>query len=490
MNEPLATATIVLIAGGLMAASVLLSRAALRIGVPAVVLFLFLGMLGGVDGLGKVPFDDHRLAFQLGSIALVLILFDGGLNTPISVIRRVAAPAGLLATVGVGITAVVMAGCAYALGLPFGEALLVGAVTSSTDAAAVFSVLRGSGIRLAERVAGTLELESGLNDPLAVLLTTAATTSLASGVPLSVALLPQLVLQLAIGLAVGVTLGRVGQLVLVALKPTTGGLYPVFTVALALLSFGGATMLFGSGFLSVYATGVMLGRGKLPYRSVVVRVHDFLAWCGQIVMFGVLGLLVFPSRVLGVAPLGIALALGLAVIARPVAVAVCLAPFRFSGREIGLIGWLGLRGSVPIVLATIPVIAALPAGERLFDLVFFVVVVSALVQGGTARFVASRLGLSQEAPKAPEAVVELASVRPLSSGILAFVVAEPSIVAHVAIRDIPLPDASAITLVVRGETLLAPRGQTVLRPGDCVYVFCPDADRPYVELLFGRGQEA
>src|SRR3954470_10311690 len=372
-HEPEATALLLATCGLLLGVSVIFSRASQRTGVPIALLFLAVGMLAGSEGLGHIAFDDYRFAYRVGTVALVFILFDGGLNTPLRAVRRAAAPAGVLATIGVIATALLLAGGAHVLGLDWPEALLIGAVVSSTDAAAVFAVLRGSGLQLKRRVGVTLEVESGINDPVAVILTTVLTQNLLTpGWAGGFRIPAEIAVQLVMGAAVGVAAGYGGRHLLGRLTLLSGGLYPVMTLSLCLLALGVATLVHGSGFLAVYLAGLLLGNGPLPYRTGLLRVHDALAWLSQVGMFLVLGLLVYPSRLLEVAWLGLGIALLLAIVVRPVVVAVCLTPFRYPSREVLYIGWVGLRGAVPIVLATYPVLVGAPGAERLFDLIFII----------------------------------------------------------------------------------------------------------------------
>jgi cell volume regulation protein A len=333
-NEPQATALLLATCGLLLAISVLFSRASQRFGIPIALLFLGVGMLAGSEGIGGIEFDDYHFAFRIGTLALALILFDGGLNTPLSALRRAAAPAGVLATLGVAGTAVLVAVCARALGLGWQEAMLLGAVVSSTDAAAVFAVLRGSGLQLKRRLGVTLEVESGINDPVAVILTTVLTQNLLTpGSAAGWRIPAEIVVHLVVGGVVGAAIGYAGRYILSRITLHTGGLYPVLTLSLGLVAFGLATLLHGSGFLAVYLAGLLLGNGPLPYRTGLLRVHDALAWLSQVGMFLVLGLLVYPSRLVEVAVEGLAIALLLALAVRPLIVALCLLPFRYPRRE-------------------------------------------------------------------------------------------------------------------------------------------------------------
>jgi cell volume regulation protein A len=490
VNEPAATALLLGAAGLLVLAAVLASRTSGRLGVPAALLLLGLGMLAGSEGVGRIAFEDYGLTFRLGTVALVLILFDGGLNTPWASVRQALLPAGLLATVGVAGTAALAATGAWWLGLAPPLALLFGAVVSSTDAAAVFSVLRGGGIELRHRVGTVLEVESGLNDPMAVILTLAFTRLARTGEAPGWALAGETLLQLAIGLGGGAAIGLGGRWLMGRARLSAAGLYPVLSLALALLAFGLPTLLWGSGFLAVYAAALVLGNGPLPYLSGLRRVHDALAWLGQVAMFLLLGLLAFPSRLLAQAGAGVALGLLLVLVARPLVVALCLAPFGFPRRELLFIGWVGLRGAVPIILATFPVLAGVPGAVGVFDLVFFVVVVSTALQGSTAPWLARRLGLERQGAAAPRAVLEIVSTRQLSGQVLTFLVEPASAVSGSRIADLPFPDQAAVMLILRGRDLVAPRGPTVLLPGDHVSIFAAPEDVPLVRLLFGREEEA
>lgn len=485
--EPTRTALFVVAIGVLVLLSALSSRASGRLGVPLALVFLVIGMAAGSDGIGGIPFEDYALTFRLGTIALALILFDGGLHTETSSVRLAVRPAAVLATFGVVLTAVVVALCAWLLGEPRAEALLLGAIVASTDAAAVFSVLRGSGIQLQRRVGVTLELESGLNDPMAIILTFAITEAVVTGEPLRWTLALDVALQLVVGAAFGLVTGVLGALLLSRVRLIAGGLYPAVTLALALLAFGGATLLSGSGFLAVYLAGLALGaREDLPYRNAVLRVHDAAAWLSQIGMFLLLGLLVSPTRLVDVAGLGLALGLLLAVFARPVAVLLCLLPFRYPWREQLYISWVGLRGAVPIILATYPVMAGAPFAERVFDLVFFVVVVNALVPGSTVAKVTEKLGLRSEAPPPAPAVLDINSTQRLSGRVLAFFIDRASAAAGARIDELPLPPGASIMVVVRGNQLLPARGAVVLQPGDHIYVISRPEDEGLVHLLLGR----
>ncbi len=389
--EPAATAVVFVSIGALLTISVVASRPSARLGVPVAFVFLLIGMLAGSEAIGGIPFEDYSLTFRIGAGALSLILFDGGLNTPLRSMREVLAPAALLATIGVAITALITAAAAHLFGFSWPNSLLIGAIVSSTDAATVLSTLATGGIELRRRVALMLEVESGLNDPMAVILTTGLTLNILAPAHFSIWELEiGVVRQLAVGAAIGLALGAAARWLIARIELPAPGLYPAFTVGVAALAFGLPTLVEGSGFLAVYLAGATLGAAPLAERMGIRRVHAAFGWLSQVVMFLILGLLVFPSRLVHVAAPGLGVALVLAVVARPAAVFACLAPFRLPIREIAYVGWTGLRGAVPIILATIPVLGGVPQARELFDVVFFIVVVGSLVPGATVKL-ATRL---------------------------------------------------------------------------------------------------
>jgi cell volume regulation protein A len=489
-SEPAATALLLTICGVLLAVSVLSSRASQRIGVPIALFFLVVGILAGSEGIGGIPFSDYRLAFRMGSVALALILFDGGLNTPMEVIRRVWAPAGVLASVGVLLVAGLVAGFGHLGGLGWPEALVLGAIVSSTDAASTFAVLRASGLQLKRRVAATVEVESGVNDPTAVILTTTLTFNLLRPGELGLPdMLLRILAELLIGAVIGIGAGYAGRTLIGRLHLVTGGLYPALLLAFGFLSFGVATLAHGSGFLAVYLAGIVLGNGPLPYRAGLLRIFDALAWLAQIGMFLMLGLLVFPSRLGEMALLGLGVALVLAVLIRPLVVAVCLAPFRYPRNETVFVGWVGLRGAVPIVLATFPVLVGAPGADRIFHLVFFICVVGAIIPGGTVAWATRRLGLGSAEPPAPHAVLAVESRVPLKGEVMSFYIDDALVVSGVRLDELDFPEGASVALIVRGDQLIPPKGGTVLLPGDHVYLVVLPEDRPLIQLMFGRQEE-
>jgi cell volume regulation protein A len=490
LSEPAATGLLLTICGILLVVSVVSSRASQRIGVPIALLFMLVGLAAGSEGIGGIPFDDYRLAFRIGSVALALILFDGGLNTPQEAVRRVWAAAGVLASLGVVLVAGLVALLARLGGLDWPGALMLGAIVSSTDAAATFSILRASGLQLKRRVAATLEVESGANDPAAVILTTTLAANLISpgGVAIPEMFL-EIVTNLLIGGVIGIAAGYGGRAFLGRIQLTTGGLYPALMLGIGFLSFGVATLSMGSGFLAVYITGIVLGNGPLPYRASLLRIFDAVAWLAQIGMFLLLGLLVFPSRLGELAWLGLGIALLLALVIRPLVVTLCLLPFRYPAKEVAFVGWCGLRGAVPIVLATFPVLVGAPGADRIFHLVFFIVVVGALIPGGTVAWAARRLGLQSTSPPAPHAVLAIESRVPLRGALVSYYIDDALVVCGLRLDELDFPEGASVALIVRGDELVPPKGSTTLLPGDHLYLIAQEEDRPFIQLMFGRAEE-
>jgi len=378
----------------------LFSRASNRFGIPLTLIFLGVGMLAGSDGLGGIDFEDYELSYDFGALALGLILFSGGLQTKMRIFRMGAAPAILLASVGVAAVALLTAVCAHFLGFPWLQALTFGAILSSTDAAAVFSLFHD--LPLKENVAATLEVESGLNDPMAALLTFSMTSLLMGQ---SFALAPSLLLLgkgLALGALVGLGAGYLGRMLLIRTKPANWALYPVMTLAVGLMAFGLAVIIQGSGFLAAYICGVILGNAEIPAKKSILEVHASVSWLAQISMFLILGLLVFPATLPHVAIQSLLIALFIAFIARPAAVLLCLCFSGHNKKERLFISWVGLRGAMPIILAMVPVLALSgdPESKTLavdtFNCVFFVVLVGSVIPGATVRPLARRLGLLNE----------------------------------------------------------------------------------------------
>ncbi len=462
-------AELILIGGLLLGSGIAAAMVADRARVPGLVLFLGLGMLVGSEGPGGVEFNDVELTRTLGTIGLILILFEGGLTAGWQEIRPVLKTALSLAIVGTLITAVIGAlFAAWLFDLGTLEALIVGSAIAATDSAAIFAVLRGSTLR--RRLARALEGESGMNDPIAVLLVTGFIAWIQEpGYGLS-DMLVEFGGDLLVGAVVGTIVGYGARWAFTRLDYPTPGLYPVASMAAAALSFGLADVSHGSGFLAVYLTGLALGTGILPARRTITAFHQGLSWVAQISLFFMLGLLVYPSQLVDVALQGAVLALAMIFVARPIATLIATQVDRFSFSERIMLSWAGLRGAVPIWLATLPVIAGVEGSELLFNVVFFVVVGSTLIQGYTFEPLAQRLGLTTGEAALPQPVVETGMIQELGGDVLAFRM-EPSdaAVGHM-VKELGLPRDALINLIVRNGEALLPRGSTVVDAGDELHI--------------------
>lgn len=480
--------TNILVFGLLIVFATVSSRLGARFGVPLLVVFVAIGMLAGSEGPGGMEFSDYGLAHGVGTIALILILFDGGLQTSMREIRRTGFPAGVLATLGVVLTAGLVGLAAWGwMGIPLVHALLLGSIVGSTDAAAVFAALRSGGLHLRPRLAATLEVESGSNDPMAVLLTVGCLEALRGSLGGPVVLAVFLVQQVAVGALVGWAVGRLAALALQRIRLPAAGLYPILSLGAALVSFGGAAVAGGSGFLAVYLTGIVLGNRRIAYQRGVRLFHDGLAWLGQIAMFVALGLLSFPSQVQENWPLGLALAALLMFVARPAAVAVCLLPFGYDWREVGFASWAGLKGAVPIILGIYPLMFGAEHAGVIFNLIFFVVLVSVLIQGLSLGPLARLLKVTVPSPPSPPVTVEVTSLQQVDADIVSYRVAPEARVAHKRISELGLSAEMVIAMVVRGAEMILPRGSTVLQPGDHVFVTLRPKDRWMLDHAFSPG---
>ncbi|HYO81223.1 MAG TPA: potassium/proton antiporter [Bryobacteraceae bacterium] len=479
---------ILLAAGALLLVSIGASRVSARLGIPALLFFLAIGMLAGSDGPGGIWFDNAQLAQAAGSVALAYILFSGGLDTRWAAVRRVLWPGLSLATVGVFMTALFTGAFAsHILGLSLTEGMLIGAIVSSTDAAAVFNVLRTQRLVLRKPLGSLLEFESGMNDPMAVLLTVALTQAMAVGDATVGGALWLFARELVLGAVLGFAFGKLGLWLLNSVRLESEGLYPVLVLALVMATFGGTAAVGGSGFLAVYIAGLVLGKDDFVHRRSINRFIDGIAWLMQIAMFLILGLLVFPSRLPAVAFAGTAVAFFLVLVARPAAVFISLAFSELGVRQKLLVSWVGLRGAVPIVLATFPLLAGVKSADLYFHLVFFVVVSSVLIQGPAIPWVARRLGLgSQDIRSRRSGPLEFVPALRSSSELIEVVLKDSSPQRGKRIVDIEWPPASLAVLLTRGDEYVVPRGTTELFSGDELLVLCPKQEVNRLQRLFGN----
>lgn len=478
---------LILITGILLLLGIVSNKFSARMGVPVLVLFLLVGMLAGSEGIGGIEFENYSLANGIGTIALSLILFDGGLRTPYRSIRAAWKPAGVLATIGVFITALITGlAASWFLQIPLMEGLLLGSIVGSTDASVVFSVLRFGGVHIRRRLADTLEVESGSNDPMAIFLTVGLIQVLTGAVPLGPGLLVLFLTQVVFGTVVGLLVGWGGVWVLKNIQLSAAGLYPVLATGLALFSFGFAAAFGGSGFLAVYLTGIVIGNRRPVFHRGILLFHDAAAWLCQILMFIALGILSFPSRLLDVAGPALMISLVLILVARPIAVFLSVSLFRFSFRELTFLSWVGLKGAVPITLATFPMLAGLPGAPLMFDTVFFVVLVSALVQGWTLPWVARSLKLEVPARLPPPVTLEISSLRNVEGDIVDYFVDDECRAAGHLIKNLALPDGVVVALIVRDEQIIPPQGRSQIQFGDHVIVVLRPGVRAMVDRVFAH----
>lgn len=460
---------LLLICGALLACGIGAAVVATRIRVPGLLLFLGLGMLLGSDGLGLIPFNDYGLTQRIGIIALVLILFEGGLTAGWPEIRPVLRPALALATVGTALTAVITGFIAsWLFDISLLEGMLLGSIVSCTDGAAIFSLLRGSSLR--RRLARTLEGEAGFNDPVAVLLVLGFVDWLQKPGYGIFDMLAAIAEEMAIGAVVGVIVGRLAVLALGQVRLSSAGLYPVASIAVCTLAFGLADVLHGSGFLAVYLAGLAIGSAELPAKRTIVTFHEGLAWVAQLTMFFTLGLIVFPSQFGAVALEGTVLAVAAVVVARPLAVFGATVFQGFEVRERLVLGWAGLRGAVPVVLATFPVLAGVPDSERFFDIVFFAVLVSTLLQGTTFEGFARRLGVTTNERALPTPLTNRRAMQRLGAEVIEFEVGPADAACGTRVRDLAMPREALLNVIVRGDQAIPPRGSTAIAAGDRLHV--------------------
>ena len=466
-------------------ASILTTIVTPRLGAPLLLVFLVIGLLAGEDGPGGIVFADYRLANLLATAALAVILFDGGLRTPMAAFNLVMKPALSLATVGVLITMGVTGyAAAHFLKLSLMEGLLVGAIVASTDAAAVFSLLSTSALSLHRRVGAMLEIESGTNDPMAVFLTLALVHALQLPAEFDAGEAALFfVRQMGLGALIGYGGGRLLKAALNRLH-LQESLYPLLALFGGLLIFGLTAVLEGSGFLAIYLAGLLLGNQRFVQQTAVRRFLDGVAWMAQIGMFLVLGLLATPSRLLAIALPALAVAAVLILLARPLSVLVSLAPFRMSWRERSYLSWVGLRGSVPVVLATYPLLEGLPYATLIFDVTFVLVLVSLIVQGWTVAPVARWLGL--EVPPVTEPVQRSEIDLPNQRGyeLVSYRLGAESAVIGIEPKRLPLPDVARVVCIVRNGNLLPYRVWGKLREKDVVSVLAHERELPIFDAVF------
>jgi len=470
--------TILLWVAVLMFVSVVSSKLSDRFAVPVLLLFLAIGMLAGSEGIGGIYFDNAQAAKSIGVVALIFIIFSGGLDTDWKDTRSIVWPGVILSTLGVLFTAIITGlFAAYILKFSFFQGMLLGSIVSSTDAAAVFAVLRSKRISLEKPLKPLLEFESGSNDPMAIFLTLGFISLLTvQGMGIA-SLIPRFVLDMGVGALVGYSMARVIVFLVKRLRLDYEGLYPVVTISLILFTYVIAIFLKGNGILAVYLTGLGLGQAEFQNKKGIIKFHDGLAWICQITMFVTLGLLVFPSHLVPLIGAGLLLSFLLMVFARPVSVFLCLLPFKMGFRKKTMLAWVGLRGSVPINLATFPFTAGIPQADIYFNIVFFVVIVSVFIQGTSIPLVSKMLKLDVPSVDKKNYPIEFEKTEGIDAELTDIIVPYDSVVAGKMIRELNVPEKCLIMLISRGDKFIIPSGSTVLQDGDVLLVLANEADR-------------
>lgn len=465
------TENILLIGSVIVFISVLAGKTSFRIGVPTLIFFLAIGMLAGSEGIGKIPFDDPGIAQFIGIIALNFILFSGGFETDWHSVRPIMWQGITLSVFGVLLTTLTLGLFVWwVTDFSIYEGLLLGAIVSSTDAAAVFSILRSKSLALKGNIRPTLEFESGSNDPMAYILTIVFIGLVQNGERSFWSVLPMFFSQLLLGGALGYLFGLASKYVINHIKLDYEGLYPVLSITLMMLTYSTTTAVGGNGFLAVYISALYLGNQDLLHKRTIMKMFDGLAWLMQIILFVVLGLLVFPSHIVPVIGIGLLISGFLIFVARPLSVFLTLAPFRLKTRTKLFVSWVGLRGAVPIVFATFPLMAGLEQAEMIFNIVFFISLTSVLLQGTSIPLVAKWLHVSLPARVKNVTAADILLSEPISSELAEFTIAQDSVVAGMKIIDLGFPQNARIALIKRENQYVIPDGMTVIQPEDKLIV--------------------
>lgn len=442
-----------------------------NLGLPTLILFLALGMLAGSEGIGGIYFDDANLAQSIGIIALIFILFSGGLDTNISDVKPVFIPALSLATIGVFLSAIIVGSiAAYFLNIDIKYGLLLGAIVSSTDAAAVFNVLRTKNVNLKKNLKPLLELESGSNDPMAIFLTLGMIQLISEPTTGSWNLIWLFIKQFGLGIAIGLSMGQLIVYLLNKIKFDYDGIYPVLFLAYAGMVYAFTNIIGGSGFLAVYLAGLTVGNREFLHKKSLKRFFDGLAWLSQIGMFLTLGMLVYPSQILAVAVSGLILSAILMFIARPVSVFISLFFSRIDVKEKLFTSWVGLRGAVPIILATFPLLAGVDYADLIFSVVFFIVLTSALLQGWSISFAAKLLKVDAPMIRKVRSPIEFESDPGDTNDLYDFIISDNSPLVGKQIVEIGLPKESLIVMINRNEQYIVPTGGTIIEAGDVLLI--------------------
>ncbi|MDF2592744.1 MAG: Na(+)/H(+) antiporter [Clostridia bacterium] len=468
---------ILLVAGVILLICAISSKVLYKYGIPTLIIFLAIGMLMGSDGIGGIYFDNSRLAQDLCNFGLIFIMFSGGFGTSWKTAKPIALSAGILATLGVFLTALLVGVFAhFALGLTLLEGMLLGSIISSTDAASVFSILRSKKLNLKNGLAPMLEMESGSNDPIAYMLTTVF-LGLLLGEGQNIIWL--LFMQITIGVLIGILVGKIAVLLINHINLDIDGLYSIIVFGVAILSYSIAGVLMGNGFLAVYITALIMGNSRLVHKISLVRYFDGMSWLMQILLFFTLGLLVFPSRLPGVTLIGIAVAAFLTFVARPIAVFCVLTIFKRPLKEQLLVSWVGFRGAASIVFATYPLTAGLPVADMIFNTVFFVALVSVLVQGTFFIPIAKKLDLIGKEETVLKTFTDYSGE--MHAELLEIKIPAGSPLSGMAIMDTDIPAEILIVMIRRAGKFITPRGATILKAGDTL-MLAADNKAQLIEL--------
>ncbi|MFA5092819.1 MAG: potassium/proton antiporter [Candidatus Omnitrophota bacterium] len=468
----------------LMFLSVVSSKISDRFAIPVLLLFLSIGMLAGSEGIGGIYFDNAQLAKSLGIVALIFIIFSGGLDTNWQETKLIIWPGAILSTFGVLLTAIITGLFAvYILKFSLLQGMLLGSIVSSTDAAAVFNILRSKRISLKQPLKPLLEFESGSNDPMAVFLTVGFIGLLTAKNVNILVMIPKFFLDMAMGALVGYLMARFIIFFVNRLKLYYEGLYPVVMISLVLLTYVTAIFLKGNGILAVYLAGLILGQADFPNKKMIVKFHDGLAWLMQIAMFVTLGLLVFPSHIFPLIGAGLLLTFLLMVIARPVSVFLCLLPFKISVEKKAMIAWVGLRGSVPIILATFPFMAGIAQADTIFNIVFFIVIASVLIQGTSIPVISKMLKLNAPWVNRKSYPIEFEKTEGVDADLKDLMVPYNSVVVGKMIRDLNIPEKFLIMLISRDGKFIIPSGSTAIEGGDVLLALASIEDISVVQQM-------
>ncbi|WP_423130270.1 potassium/proton antiporter [Gaoshiqia sp. Z1-71] len=467
----LTTENILLIGSILLFISLLAGKTSYRFGVPVLILFISIGMLAGSDGLGGIQFDNPKTAQFIGIIALNFILFSGGLDTDWQSVKPALWQGVTLSTLGVFITAVSVGIFVWAVtDFTIYEGLLLGSIVSSTDSAAVFSILRAKNLALKGNLRPTLELESGSNDPMAYILTIVFTGLIMNPGTSLISIIPMFLQQLLLGGLLGLIFGKISKLVINKIKLDYEGLYIVLVIAIMFFSFSATDFVGGNGFLAVYVCAVYLGNQDLIHKKKILKSFDSFAWLMQIVLFLTLGLLVFPSQIVPVIGIGLLISAFLILVARPVGVFLSLIPFRMQNRSKWFISWVGLRGAVPIVFATYPLLAGVHKAQMIFNIVFFISLTSVLIQGTTLPVVARWLGLTLPESLKQRTQSDLELFDSIKSALTEIIIPEDCAVVGKQIVQLALPKTTLISFIKRGNSYITPSGSTILEGQDKLFL--------------------